>query len=103
YGTAHTHSYTLSLHDALPISTTTDRFTTALTKEQIIEMTQGEVDSTPVVDPITGETQITVTRTEFNPDIVSKYRLKEDYVFDRKDRKSTRLNSSHVKISYAVF
>src|SRR5690606_40072589 len=23
--------------------------------------------------------------------------------FDRKDRKSTRLNSSHVKISYAVF
>src|SRR5690606_39863274 len=28
---------------------------------------------------------------------------KEDYGFMMEDRKSTRLNSSHVKISYAVF
>src|SRR5690606_41613213 len=28
---------------------------------------------------------------------------KSNLFYDRKDRKSTRLNSSHVKISYAVF
>ncbi len=62
---------------------TDDRFTTALTKEQIIEMTQGRVDSTPVEDPITGEITMTVVRRDFNPDVFTKFRLKEDYIFDR--------------------
>lgn len=60
-----------------------DRFTTALSKEQIIEMTQGTVDSTPVEDPVTGETIIKVTRNDFNPDLITKFRLKEDVIFDR--------------------
>jgi gliding motility associated protien GldN len=64
-------------------STMDDRFTTALTKEQIFEMTAGKQDTTPVIDPITGETIMKVTRTEFNPDAVSKFRLKEDWIFDR--------------------
>lgn len=62
---------------------TDDRFTTALSKEQIMEMTQGRVDSTPVVDPVTGEMTITVTRRDFDPDLITKFRLKEDYIFDR--------------------
>lgn len=60
-----------------------DRFTTSLSKEQIMEMTQGTVDSTPVEDPVTGETIIKVTRKDFNPDLISKFRLKEDVIFDR--------------------
>ena len=64
-------------------STMDDRFTSALTKDQIMEMTMGKVDSTPVIDPVTGETKIVVTRTDFNPDAVTKFRLKEDWIFDR--------------------
>src|SRR3712207_7255339 len=33
---------------------------------------------------------------------VARYRV-EGYVFEERDRKSTRLNSSHANISYAVF
>src|SRR5690625_6444781 len=48
---------------------------------------------------------------EFYPDICGEYELsavfnmRELYsiYFEKKDRKSTRLNSSHVAISYAVF
>src|SRR5471032_3486333 len=57
--TATTEIYTLSLHDALPISTRSPRSTTTL----------------PATDWRSGTT----------------------------DRKSTRLNSSHITISYAVF
>lgn len=64
-------------------STMDDRFTSAFTKDQIMEMTMGKVDSTPVIDPVTGETKIVVTRTDFNPDAVTKFRLKEDWMFDR--------------------
>ncbi|MCB0699255.1 MAG: gliding motility protein GldN [Chitinophagales bacterium] len=60
-----------------------DRFTTALTKDQIIELLIGQPDTVYVEDPITGEIQMQITRREFNPDIVTKYRLKEDWIFDR--------------------
>ena len=64
-------------------STMDDRFTAALTKEQIMEMTMGKVDSTPVVDPVTGEMTIRVTRTDFDPYSVTRFRIKEDWIFDR--------------------
>src|SRR5690606_41848023 len=32
-----------------------------------------------------------------------KYNIEQELLIERKDRKSTRLNSSHVKISYADF
>src|SRR3954469_26080550 len=57
--TATTEIYTLSLHDALPIST----------RRRM-----------PCASPTT-----------------------PNMAFPRRDRKSTRLNSSHVEISYAVF
>jgi gliding motility associated protien GldN len=60
-----------------------DRFTMALNKQQITEMTQGTVDSTPVEDPVTGVVTIKVTRSDFNPDLISKFRIKEDVIFDR--------------------
>lgn len=60
-----------------------DRFTMALTKEQIIEMLIGKPDTTMVEDPLTGEMTMSITSREFNPDVVTKYRLKEDWIFDR--------------------
>src|SRR5690348_17528822 len=59
--TATTEIYTLSLHDALPIS--------------------GEASANP-------------SRTPARP---------KNFPNERRDRKSTRLNSSHPSISYAVF
>lgn len=60
-----------------------DRFTNALTKEQILEMLIGTPDTNEVYDPVTGELKIVITRREFNPDIITKYRIKEDWIFDR--------------------
>src|SRR2546429_6611439 len=70
--TATTEIYTLSLHDALPISYL------------------GDVRSTVhAVDAVTG---------------AGLWKVKvEDHPSSRIDRKSTRLNSSHGYISYAVF
>lgn len=60
-----------------------DRFTSALTKDQIQEMIQGKLDTTYAEDPITGEMKMSITRREFNPEVFTKYRLKEDWIFDR--------------------
>src|SRR3989442_10163050 len=69
--TATTEIYTLSLHDALPISS---------------------------LPPLSSTSHL-VTYLDYLqwPATVS------DFVLDPRDRKSTRLNSSHVRISYAVF
>src|SRR5690606_41805067 len=64
--TATTEIYTLSLHDALPIST----LATSSTSPPSSAVSCGTTSTAPS---------------------------------ERLDRKSTRLNSSHVKISYAVF
>lgn len=60
-----------------------DRFTSSLTKEQVLELLIGQPDTNEIEDPITGELQIVITRREFNPDLVTRYRLKEDFIFDR--------------------
>ncbi|HEY1033189.1 MAG TPA: gliding motility protein GldN [Flavipsychrobacter sp.] len=60
-----------------------DRFTTALTKEQILELLIGQPDTTMVVDPVTGEETVKITQKEFDPDVVTKYRIKEDWFIDR--------------------
>src|SRR5947199_955321 len=68
-----TEIYTLSLHDALPIFVMHQRFAPAAA----VVCIQGEVA------------------------IVGRYRRAD--LFSLRDRKSTRLNSSHLGISYAVF
>ncbi len=60
-----------------------DHFTTALTKDQILELLIGKPDTTMVEDPVTGNMIMKISRREFDPDAVTKYRLKEDWVFDR--------------------
>src|SRR5207244_11028065 len=69
-----TNIYTLSLHDALPIYLRT-------------ELSTG-VDS---------------SGASTDPDICAEARAHRDKHLTRRDRKSTRLNSSHQIISYAVF
>src|SRR3989442_10915803 len=76
--TATTEIYTLSLHDALPIFTT-------IFRNMIPRMTGG-----------TGIQANWLALTAVNPNRIN-IGLSEG------DRKSTRLNSSHVRISYAVF
>src|SRR3989442_6150206 len=72
--TATTEIYTLSLHDALPIY------------EGLLQATRVLVKEGFTVLPYT------------NDDLVVVVGIGQD-----RDRKSTRLNSSHVRISYAVF
>lgn len=60
-----------------------DRFTSALTKDQIMELLIGKPDTTMVEDPVTGNMVMKISSREFNPDVVTKYRIKEDWIFDR--------------------
>jgi len=60
-----------------------DRFTQPLSVEQIEEIVRGTVDTTEVYDPTTNTVQYVVTQRDFDPDGVTKYRLKEDWIFDR--------------------
>src|SRR5690606_40896173 len=78
--------YPLSLHDALPIFF-------AVT-ERYVNATVGDVPSGILVS----------AGNETDPWILGRDAVfgRETYLASR-DRKSTRLNSSHVKISYAVF
>lgn len=64
-------------------STFDDRFTTALTKEQIIERLVGKPDTQTIEDPVTGETKQIINNRDFDPDRVTFYRVKEDWMFDR--------------------
>src|SRR5438132_3046000 len=73
-----TEIYTLSLHDALPIWFLFDKTTQTLMCGDLF--TQGGADHAPIV-----ETDVLEPSEAF------------------RDRKSTRLNSSHTVISYAVF
>lgn len=60
-----------------------DRFTTALTKDQIMEAFVGKADTNMVEDPLTGEMTQVISNRDFNTDLVTKYRVKEDWMFDR--------------------
>src|SRR5437773_12104848 len=80
--TSTTEIYTLSLHDALPISLR---------------------HSSPLINQLQSQLHLprgvsvgSVKKVVWNTVLGWK-------VIDSKDRKSTRLNSSHITISYAVF
>src|SRR3712207_9190222 len=75
--TATTEIYTLSLHDALPIYRRNETLGKKIREAQLEKVSL----------------QLVIGDKE----------LSEETVTVRKDRKSTRLNSSHANISYAVF
>src|SRR3712207_7165196 len=81
--TATTEIYTLSLHDALPI--------------YLVAFLEG-------LEPVPGYAR--VVHEDVLAPIIRAYEAVALLVaepLDRSDRKSTRLNSSHANISYAVF
>src|SRR5207249_11257989 len=82
---APTEIYTLSLHDALPISTAR------------IELPDGRVLALRLRVPGLHNVRNAAAA------LAVVHELGADLVHHREDRKSTRLNSSHVSISYAVF
>src|SRR5690606_42126987 len=91
-----THTYPLSLHDALPISRRAPRYSTpphtALTNKEERGQSKEQKEHP-------GWDKRALACITF-----PGKRLHEVQPNDSpKDRKSTRLNSSHVKISYAVF
>src|SRR3712207_8629072 len=87
--TATTESYTLSLHDALPIDSLAVLPGDGIGPEVLTEALK-------VLDA----TGLEVDREE---DFVGGAAIDAYGVALRPDRKSTRLNSSHAHISYAVF
>ncbi len=68
-------------------STNDDRFTSKLTKDQVLESLTAKPDTTPIVDPVTGKEIIKIVYHDFNPEEVTKFRIKEDWIFDRNQGK----------------
>ncbi len=60
-----------------------DNFTTVMTKDDIMETIAGKVDTTVMVDPISGQETTKIIKKDFQPETITKYRLKEDWIFDR--------------------
>src|SRR5207302_9172080 len=86
---ATTDIYTLSLHDALPIC-------------------RHGVEGLPDVDPREEDLADHLAEAARPPELTEERTGQDEHepaadVPAPRDRKSTRLNSSHVKISYAVF
>src|SRR5438045_8048547 len=82
--TASTDIYTLSLHDALPISVGV--FESRSSKSGKLRVSLAQLPDSPA--------RLNVGSYTVNLDVLVEY---------VEDRKSTRLNSSHLGISYAVF
>src|SRR5690606_39284534 len=93
----------LSLHDALPILAPLGL--TAMQWRPIAILARGIVDTPAglarILEVDTGAITRTLDRLEAKS-LLRRVRCTEDRRVVQ-DRKSTRLNSSHVKISYAVF
>jgi gliding motility associated protien GldN len=73
-----------------------DRFTTPMSLKQIAQSLAGKCDSIPVPDfdkDPTGQTmKLALVCDEFNPDNVLKFRIKEEWVFDKESsRMYTRI------------
>src|SRR5204862_7574840 len=100
--TATTYTYTLSLHDALPISVVALEEVLAgdLPVGSDLELrAEAELEGVHVDD--LGKLSGCIAERVGERCRV-RVRIDEDHRSPR-DRKSTRLNSSHVEISYAVF
>src|SRR5699024_11359896 len=90
----------LSLHDALPICILQPLIVKE--KDDYYEIVAGERRWRAA--KIAGLKEVPVILKEFNEQEIVEISLIENIQRENlKDRKSTRLNSSHVSISYAVF
>src|SRR5690606_40557482 len=88
-GTATTGIYTLSLHDALPISLTTN-------------VSYRQISPAWRRNCLFKSLRCLKSDTKYSASSCVRSIYREAYARRLEDRKSTRLNSSHVKLSYAV-
>src|SRR5690606_41635065 len=98
--TATTEIYTLSLHDALPIfRAIASKPSTArgMSDNLILDEFAHHQDNRAIWTALLP----VVSRPDLKLRVISTPNGRGDKFYE--DRKSTRLNSSHVKISYAVF
>src|SRR5690606_41642273 len=96
-------SFTLSLPDALPISDQ-DAFAVRSQEKAVAAQANGRLarEITPVTIPQRKGDPIIIDKDEHPRAGTTQETLaKLGTPFRKEDRKSTRLNSSHVKISYA--
>src|SRR5690348_18206557 len=86
-----TSIYSLSLHDALPIY-------------ELLRLIEGASLQILVAHVLNGLEHRPLSRKLFDPVLVRvQIEIGTDLIVLLRDRKSTRLNSSHPSISYAVF
>src|SRR5690606_40904484 len=100
--TATTDLYTLSLHDALPISLFDRRVFGHLGKAPLVEENLPVLCGTQAVGPVLRVPFLLLGEDRIRR-VDDGYSCQPEANEEVQDRKSTRLNSSHVKISYAVF
>src|SRR5205085_7136924 len=97
--TARTEISTLSLHDALPIST--------LSGDSINELPDDEAELARYLQQIAGSRGGADSGGGSGGFVIDGFSSgnlpPKDQIQEIRDRKSTRLNSSHSQISYAVF
>src|SRR5690606_42102584 len=96
---ASTGLYTVSLHDALPISRQAVEVVARFLRYRANLRALGRGETEPVALILRGADQWLPAGSPGDFELASLASLVRDFA----DRKSTRLNSSHVKISYAVF
>jgi len=68
-------------------STFDDRFTTKLSKEQIIAAVSGTTDTIEVEDPVTNQMIKKIYKRDFKPEDIIKFDMKENWIFDRNQGK----------------
>src|SRR5690606_41720326 len=95
--------YPLSLHDALPICLIPSRCTFAIRRDRLIRIPSSPSASSAFPQSKLKLELIPTLRLTQMQDIGGCRGIVRYVSGVNKDRKSTRLNSSHVKISYAVF
>src|SRR5699024_11774495 len=98
-----TYFYTLSLHDALPISFL--RINGFVKRSSALIKSQPNFPFTHVEIAFTGPSLGSILRTSrpfvhTSKEQPTPQKVQTVFVFFVRDRKSTRLNSSHVSISY---
>jgi len=64
-----------------------DRFTAELTKDQLIEQLTLKPDTQQIEDPVSGQMITKIIRKDFKPEEITKFRIKEDWIFDRNEGK----------------
>ncbi|MBL7772309.1 MAG: gliding motility protein GldN [Chitinophagaceae bacterium] len=69
-----------------------ERFTIPLSPEDVMTKIAGKSDTNTVVDPVTGEEKQVITVRRFDPETITKFRIKEDWIFDKNEgRMKTRI------------